>query len=96
MTPEELREHRRSIAEHRLSIVEALLRAIDLGWPVLETIENSPDRSEARRRLTDTPFSFDEVQAEHVLDMQHGRRTEEGRRSLSEEMSDLKRLLSES
>jgi DNA gyrase/topoisomerase IV subunit A len=93
MSPEELREFQRQGAVHRLPIVESLLRAMELGWPLIEAIEGSGDLEEARRRLTAPPFSFDEVSALHVLDMQHGRRTAQGRAWLLEEKAELERII---
>jgi DNA gyrase/topoisomerase IV subunit A len=95
MTPEELREHQGMVAANRLPIVDGLLRAIDMGWPLIEAIEVCADRSEAQRRLTEPPFSFDEVQAMHVLDLQLGQRTAERRRQLTDEKAELARVIAE-
>jgi hypothetical protein len=73
--------------------VESLLRAIELGWPLIEAIEGSKDGEDARRRLAAPPFSFDAVSALHVLDMQHGRRSAQGRGWLLEEKADLERII---
>ncbi len=92
---EVLLEHRRSVAGHRIPVLDAMMRAIDLGWPLVEAVERCTDRAEAQRRLTEPPFSFDEMQAAHVLDMQLWARTEERRRQLADEKAELERFLAE-
>ena len=94
-TDDELREHRRARATGRVSILDGLLRSMDLGLPLVEAVERCADRGEAQRLLTEPPFSFDEVQAAHILDLQLGRRTAETRRQWADEKADLERFLAD-
>ena len=41
---EVLLEHRRSVAGHRIPVLDAMMRAMDLGWPLVEAVERSTDR----------------------------------------------------
>jgi len=93
LSPEQQPGFEREKALHRLPIVDSLLRAMDLGWPLIEAIEGSADPEDARRRLAAPPFPFDEVSALHVLDMQHGRRTAQGRAWLLEEKAELEGII---
>ncbi len=95
MRPGEIRGHQRAKATWRISILEGLLRSMDLGWPLVEAVEGCADRSEALHRLTEPPFSFDEMQAQHVLDLQLGGRTAETRRQWAEEKAELERFLAD-
>jgi DNA gyrase subunit A len=82
-------------ARDRAHIVEGLLKAIDMLDAVIQTIRGSADRPEARAALMAEPFSFTEVQAEHILDMTLGRLTRLGRSNLEEEMEELRRTIAE-
>ncbi len=82
-------------ARDRAHIVEGLLKAIDMLDAVIQTIRASEDRAAARAALTAEPFSFTEVQAEHILDMTLGRLTRLGRTNLEEEMEELGRTIAE-
>jgi DNA gyrase subunit A len=79
------------LAKHRnrAHIVEGLLRAIDMLDQVIAAIRNSDDREAARGALMATPFSFSEIQANHILDMTLGRLTRLGRTDLEKEMAQL-------
>lgn len=70
-----------------------LIRAIDLGWALLEAVEGCDGRPSARDRLMSAPFGFDAYQAEHVLDLPIGRRTRSERAALDAEAVELERLL---
>jgi DNA gyrase subunit A len=76
-------------ARERLHIVEGLLRAISMLDEVIEAIKTSEDRAEARRKLTEEPFSFSEVQANHILDMTLARLTRLGTAELQQEKESL-------
>jgi DNA gyrase subunit A len=80
-------------ARVRLQIVEALMRALDLGWELHEAIASSADRGEARARLTASPFGFADIEAEHVLDLQFSRGTKQARSFLEEEAVQLREQL---
>ncbi len=82
-------EFDRARAEVRLHIVDELIRAHDLGWDLIAAIEQSGDKAEARSALMAAPFGFDAVAAEHVLEVQLGRRTQLGIAMLRDERDDL-------
>ncbi len=88
-------ELRLSKARARAHIVEGLLRALDMLDAVIETIRASEDRAGARTALMAEPFTFSEVQANHILDMTLGRLTRLGRRELDEEMARLREMIAE-
>lgn len=88
-------ELERARAQHRLSIVEAIIRALDMGWELQEVIASSADRLEARQRLTSAPFDFTELEAEHVLDLQFSRRTKQARSFLEDEAAQLRQQLAQ-
>jgi len=69
----------------RLHVIDGVLAALDRWDEISDCVARSEDRSEARKALVEMPFSFSEVQAEHVLDLAVGRRTAEGRRRVQEE-----------
>lgn len=80
-------------AQERAHIVEGLLRCLDQLDQVIALIRGSDDRGGARQALMGEPFSFTEVQANHILDMTLGRLTRLGRRELDEEYSKLRDLI---
>ncbi len=88
-------EFRLNKAKERAHIVEGLLRAIDMLDAVIAAIRASDDRAEARLALMGDPFSFSEVQANHILDMTLGRLTRLGRSELEEEMAKLRETIAE-
>ncbi len=88
-------EFRLTKARNRAHIVEGLLKAIDMLDAVIATIRASEDRPEARTALMAEPFSFTEVQANHILDMTLGRLTRLGRSELEEEMAQLLETIAE-
>jgi DNA gyrase subunit A len=83
-------EFRLRKARDRAHIVEGLLRALDMLDAVIATIRASEDRGAARASLMAEPFSFSEIQANHILDMTLGRLTRLGRAELEEEMATLR------
>jgi len=88
-------EYRLGKARDRAHIVEGLLRAIDMLDAVIATIRASDDRPAAAQALIAEPFSFSEVQANHILDMTLGRLTRLGRTQLEEEMAKLRETIAE-
>jgi len=82
-------------ARDRAHIVEGLLKAIGMLDAVIATIRASDDKAAARTALMAEPFSFSEVQAEHILDMTLARLTRLGRTNLEEEMEELRRTITE-
>ena len=57
-------------AQDRAHIVEGLLRALDMIDEIIALIRGSEDVGVARAALMEAPFSFSEIQANHILDMQ--------------------------
>ncbi len=82
-------------AEARAHIVEGLLRALDLIDEIIALIRGSDDREAARTGLMAEPFSFSEIQANHILDMTLSRLTRLGRSQLEEELAQLRRTIAE-
>ena len=82
-------------AQKRAHIVEGLLKALDMLDAVIATIRGSDDRSAARTALMSEPFSFSEIQANHILDMTLGRLTRLGRSELEEEIAVLRETIAE-
>jgi DNA gyrase subunit A len=88
-------EHRLGEARKRAHIVEGLLRALDMIDAIITLIRGSDDRAAARTGLMAEPFSFSEIQANHILDMTLARLTRLGRRDLEEEMAKLRQTIAE-
>jgi DNA gyrase subunit A len=88
-------EHRLKKARDRAHIVEGLIRALDLIDAIITLIRGSDDRAAARTGLMAEPFSFSEIQAEHILDMTLGRLTRLGRATLEEELAELRATIAE-
>jgi DNA gyrase subunit A len=82
-------------ARDRAHIVEGLLKAIDMLDAVIALIRGSDDRDAARQGLMAEPFSFSEVQANHILDLTLGRLTRLGRSELEAEMENLRATIAE-
>jgi DNA gyrase subunit A len=80
-------------ARARAHIVEGLLRALDMIDAIIALIRGSDDRGAARAGLMAEPFSFSEVQANHILDMTLARLTRLGRSELEEEMTKLREAI---
>lgn len=81
-------EHRLGKAEDRLHLVRGLLVAIADIDDVIAIVRTSEDAAEARARLM-SAFDLDEVQANHILDMQLRRLTKYSTLELSAEADDL-------
>ena len=88
-------EFRLAKARAELHINEGLLRAIDMLDAVIEAIRNSDDRAAAKNSLMAEPFSFSEIQANHILDMTLARLTRLGRSNLEEEHARLLTTIAE-
>ncbi len=80
-------------ARDREHIVEGLVRALDMLDEVVSTIRASDDRASAREALMAEPFSFTEIQANHILDMTLSRLTRLGRAELDEELAKLRETI---
>jgi len=88
-------EFRLEKARARAHIVEGLLKALDMLDAVIAAIRASDDRAAARTALMAEPFSFTEIQANHILDMTLSRLTRLGRQELDEEMAQLRETIAE-
>src|SRR4051794_38912247 len=77
-------QYRLDKAKDRAHIVEGLIKALDMIDAIIALIRGSDDKAAARTGLMAEPFSFSEVQAEHILDMQLSRLTRLGRSDLEE------------
>jgi DNA gyrase subunit A len=82
-------------ATDRAHIVEGLIRALDMIDQIINLIRASADKSAARDGLMAEPFSFSEVQAEHILDMTLARLTRLGRAQLDAELAALRETIAE-
>jgi DNA gyrase subunit A len=88
-------QYRLARALARAHIVEGLLKALEMLDLVIATIRASDDRAAARAALMAEPFTFSEIQANHILDMPLGRLTRLGRSELDEEMQVLRVTIAE-
>ena len=85
----------RARGEARLSLVEGLIRALDSWDEISAAVASAVDRAEAARTLMGERFGFDEVEAQHVLDLRIATRTTSARGELEEERVRLRRQLAE-
>src|ERR687893_409515 len=83
-------EFRLRKAKERAHIVEGLLKALDMIDEIIALIRGSENTPAAREGLMAEPFSFTEVQAQHILDMTLSRLTRLGRSQLEDEMGELR------
>jgi DNA gyrase subunit A len=88
-------QHRLDKARARAHIVEGLIKALDMIDAIIALIRGSDDKPAARAGLMAEPFSFSEVQAEHILDMTLSRLTRLGRTELDNEMAKLRETITE-
>jgi DNA gyrase subunit A len=88
-------EYRLGKARDRAHIVEGLLRALDAIDEIIALIRGSDDTDAARAGLMAEPFSFTEVQANHILDMQLRRLAQLEQQKLREEFEELQRTIAE-
>lgn len=92
-------QNRLSKREHRLHLVEGLLKALADIDEVIATIRRSPDSDTARDRLM-KKFKVDEIQADYILSLQLRRLTRfdqielnDEKKNLLEEIKELKTIL---
>jgi DNA gyrase subunit A len=88
-------QRRLAKARDRAHIVEGLIRALDLIDEIIALIKASADKAAARAGLMADPFSFSQVQAEHILDMTLSRLTRLGREELDKELVQLRGTIAE-
>ncbi len=88
-------QYRLRKAADRAHIVEGLIRALDMIDQIIALIRASADKAAAREGLMAEPFSFSEVQAEHILDMTLSRLTRLGRSDLESEAAKLRETIAE-
>jgi DNA gyrase subunit A len=88
-------EFRLKKARDRLHIVDGLIKALDLIDEIIAAIRASDDKAAARLALQAEPFTFTEVQAEYILDMQLHRLTRLGRAELEQQQQDLRATIAE-
>ena len=82
-------QHRLDVAQRRAHIVEGLIRALDHIDAIIAIIRGSEDAAAAREALMGEPFSFTEIQATHILDMQLRRLAQLEGQKLRDEMTEL-------
>src|SRR5690349_24501484 len=82
-------EYRLRRAQARAHIVEGLIRALDMIDAIVALIRGSEDANAAREALTAEPFSFTEIQASHILDMQLRRLAQLEGQKLRDEFAEL-------
>jgi DNA gyrase subunit A len=88
-------EHRLAKAQARAHIVEGLIRALDVIDQIIALIRASDDRAAARDGLMAEPYSFTEIQANHILDMRLGQLTRLSRIDLEKELAELRETIAE-
>ena len=81
-------------AEERAHLVEGLLRALNVIDEIIALIRGSEDVAAARAGLMAEPFSFSELQAQYILDMQLRRLTRLARIDLETELGALQETIS--
>ena len=88
-------EHRLKKAQDRAHIVEGLLSALGKIDRIIALIRGSADRDAARQALMAKPFSFSEIQANHILDMRLVMLTRLNSNELKDEMKKLRETITE-
>jgi hypothetical protein len=79
----------------RRHIIEGILAGIDHWDDVSAAVSDAQDRPAALAALRNLPLGLTEVQAQHLLDVQLGRRTITARAALAEELNRLDRACDE-
>ena len=82
-------------AQDRAHLVEGLLRALNMIDAIIALIRGSEDAQAAREGLMAEPFSFSELQAQYILDMQLRRLTRLARIDLETELAGLQETITE-
>jgi DNA gyrase subunit A len=88
-------EYRLEKAEKRAHIVEGLLKALGMIDQIITAIRASANKAGAVAAMMAKPFSFSEVQAEHIVDLRLHQLTRLGQEELDEEMKKLKATIKE-
>ncbi|HEY7134837.1 MAG TPA: DNA gyrase subunit A [Acidimicrobiia bacterium] len=88
-------EYRLKRAQARAHIVEGLIRALDMIDAIVTLIRGSEDANAAREALMAEPFSFTEIQASHILDMQLRRLAQLEGQKLRDEFAELTETIKE-
>jgi len=88
-------EFRLAKARDRAHRVEGLVRALNVIDEVIALIRASEDKAAARDGLMAEPFSFSEIQAEHILDMRLAQLTRLSRIDLEKELGELQATIAE-
>lgn len=79
-------------AKHRAHILEGLLKALEHIDEIIEIIKKSQTETEAKKNLMEK-FSFSDIQAQAILDMQLKRLTGLEKEKLEEELKELQKLI---
>ncbi len=88
-------EYRLRKARDRMHIVEGLLRALDMIDAIIALIRGAESAAASREALTAEPFSFSDIQAEHILNMQLRRLAQLEHQNLREEAAELAQTIAE-
>ena len=88
-------QHRLDKAHAEAHINEGLIKALDHIDEIISLIKASEDRATAREALMEKKYSFSEIQANHILDMQLVRLTRLGRTTLENRLDELKKIIQE-
>jgi DNA gyrase subunit A len=88
-------QYRLDKASHDLHIQEGLARALNVIDEVIAMVRGSEDRASAKAGLMAQPFSFSELQAEHILDMSLGRLTRLARIEIDGRIAELRDTITE-
>ena len=88
-------QHRLDKAHAEAHINEGLIKALDHIDEIISLIKASEDRATAREALMAKKYSFSEIQANHILDMQLVRLTRLGRTTLENRLDELKKIIQE-
>ena len=88
-------QHRLDKAHAEAHINEGLIKALDHIDEIISLIKASEDRATAREALMAKKYSFSEIQANHILDMQVVRLTRLGRTTLENRLDELKKIIQE-
>ncbi len=88
-------QHRLDKAHAEAHINEGLIKALDHIDEIISLIKASEDRATARESLMVKKYSFSEIQANHILDMQLVRLTRLGRTTLENRLDELKKIIQE-
>jgi DNA gyrase subunit A len=88
-------EFRLRKTKERAHVIEGLVKALDMLDAVIALIRGADDVDTARAGLMAEPFSFTEIQANHILDMPLRRLTALERKKLHDELAELLEAIKE-